>query len=55
MSASYLDLHPEIDSVGRLRNKTTKERDHSNFPIVDFPLIYSKTPAAPAYAKIRNT
>jgi hypothetical protein len=44
-SASYLDLHLEIDSEGRLRTKFYDE----NFPIVNFPFICSNIPAAPAY------
>ena len=32
-SASYLDLHLEIDSEGRLRTKLYDERDDFNFPI----------------------
>ena len=43
-SASYLDLHLEIDSEGRLRTKLC-----DNFPIVNFPFICSTIPAAPAY------
>jgi hypothetical protein len=38
-SASYLDLHIEIDSEGRLRTKLYDKRDHLNFPIVNFPFI----------------
>ena len=38
-SASYLDLHIEIDSEGRLRTKLYDKRDNFNFPIVNFPLI----------------
>ena len=41
-SASYLDLHLEIDSERRLRTKLYDKRDDFNFPIVNFP-------AAPAY------
>jgi len=48
-SASYLDLQPEIDSEGRLRTKLDNKRDDFNFPIVNFPLIYSNIPAGPAY------
>ena len=44
-SASYLDLHLEIDSEGRLRTK----RDDLNFPIVNFSFICSNIPATPAY------
>jgi hypothetical protein len=49
MSASYLDLHLEIDSEGRLRTKHYDKRDDFNFPIVNFPFICSNIPAAPAY------
>jgi hypothetical protein len=45
-SASYLDLHLEIDS---LRTKLYDKRDDFNFPIVNFPFICSNIPAAPAY------
>jgi len=47
-SASYLDLHLEIDREGWLRTKLYDKRDHFNFPIVDFPFICSNIPAAPA-------
>ena len=49
MSASYLDLHLEIDSEDRLRTKLYDKRDYFNFPIVNFPFICSNIPAAPAY------
>ena len=49
MSASYLEIHLEIDSEGRLRPKHYDTRDDFNFPIVNFPFICSKIPAAPAY------
>jgi hypothetical protein len=45
-SASYLDLHLEIDSEGRLRTKLYDKRDDFNFPIVKFPFICSNIPAA---------
>jgi hypothetical protein len=48
-SASYLDLHLEIDSEGRLRTKLYDKRDDFNFPIVYFPFICSNIPGAPAY------
>ena len=49
-SASYLDLHLEIDSEGQLKtNFTKKKRDDLNFPIVNFPFICNNNPAAPAY------
>ena len=45
----YLDLHIDIDSVGRLRTKPYDKRNELNFPIVNFPFICSKIPTAPAY------
>ena len=48
-SVSYLDLHLEIDSEGRLRTKFYDKRDYFNFAIVIFPFICSNIPAAPAY------
>jgi hypothetical protein len=48
-SASYLDLHLEIDNEGRLRTKLYDIRDDFNSPIVNFPFIRSTFPAAPAY------
>ena len=45
----YLDLHPEIDSEGRLGKKLYIKKDYFNFPIVIFPFICSNIPAAPAY------
>jgi hypothetical protein len=38
MSASYLDLHLEIGSEGRLRAKLYDKRDDFNFRIVNIPL-----------------
>ena len=35
-SASYLDIHLEIVSEGRLRTKLYDKRDDFNFPIVNF-------------------
>jgi hypothetical protein len=49
MSASYLDIHLEIDNEGRLRTKLYDKRHDFNFPIVNFPFICSNIPAAPAY------
>jgi len=49
ISASYLELHLEIDSEGRLRTKLNARRDDLNCPIVNFPFICSNIPAAPAY------
>jgi hypothetical protein len=48
-SASYLDIHIENDSEGRLKPKHYDTRDDFNFLIVNFPFICSKIPAAPAY------
>ena len=50
-SVSYLDLHLVIDSGGRLRTKHYDKRDDLNFPIVNFPIICSNIPAAPAYGE----
>ena len=47
-SASYLDLHLEIYSEGRLRTKFYGKRDDFNFPIVIFPLLCSNIPTTPA-------
>ena len=49
MSASYLDLHLEIESEDRLRTKFYDKRDDFDFLIVNFPFICSNIPAAPAY------
>jgi len=48
-SASYFDLHLEIDGEGRLSTNLYDKRDDFDFPIVNFPLICSNIPAAPAY------
>ena len=48
-SASYIDLHLEIDSRGRLRRKLYNKRDDLNVPIVNFPFICSNFSTAPAY------
>jgi hypothetical protein len=48
-SASYLDLHLEIDNTERLRTKLYDKRDYFNFPIVNFPFICSNVPTAPVY------
>ena len=46
-SASYLDLHLEIDNKERLRTKLYDKRNYFNFPIVNFPFICSNVPTAP--------
>ena len=38
-SASYLDLHLEIDSDGRLKTRLYDKRDDFNFPIINFPFL----------------
>jgi hypothetical protein len=48
-SASYLDLHLDVDSEGRLRTKLYDKRDDINFPIVNFSFICSNIPEEPAY------
>ena len=48
-SASYHDLHFDIDSEGRRRTKRYDKRDDFNFPIVNFPFTCRKIRAAPAY------
>ena len=42
---SRINLHRE----GRLRTKLFDKRDDFNFPIVNFPFIWSNIPAAPVY------
>jgi hypothetical protein len=48
-SASYLNIHLEIESEGRLRTKLYDKRDDFNFPIVNLLFICSNIPAAPVY------
>ena len=48
-SASYLDLHLEIDNEGRLKTKLYDKRDDFSFLIVNFPFLSSNITAAPAY------
>ena len=38
-SASYLDLHIEIDSERRLRKNFYNKKSDSNFSIVNFPFM----------------
>ena len=47
--SSYLDLHLEIDSEGRLRTKLYDKGDYFNFPIVNVPFICSNIATAHAY------
>jgi hypothetical protein len=48
-SASYLDLHLEIDSEGRFRATLSDKKDDFNFLVVNFPFICSSIPVAPTY------
>ena len=48
-SASYLDLHLEIDERGVLMTKLYDKRDDFTFKIVNFPFICGNIPSAPAY------
>ena len=48
-SVSYLDLHIEIDSDGRLKTKLYDKRDYFSSQIVNFPFLCSNIPAASAY------
>jgi len=48
-SASYLDLHLEIDNGGRFKTKLYDKRDDFTFPIVNFPFISNNIPASPAF------
>ena len=48
-TASYLDLHLEIDNEGRLKTKLYDKGDDFSLPIVHFPFLSRNIPAAPAY------
>jgi hypothetical protein len=48
-SASYLDLHLEIDTKGKLNTNLHDKRDDFSLPIVNFPFLSSNIPSAPAY------
>ena len=48
-SASYLDLHVEIDGKGKLLTKLTDKRDDFAFRIVNFPFICGNSLSARAY------
>ena len=45
MPASVLYLHIKNDNNGRLRINVYDKRDDFNFPIVNFPFIFSNIPA----------
>ena len=48
-SASYFDLHLEIDTKGKLNIKLYDKRHDFILPIVNFPFLSSNIPYAPAY------
>ena len=48
-SASYLNIHLEIDNGGRFKTKLYDKRDDFTFPIVNFPFISRNIPASPAF------
>jgi len=48
-SASYIDLHLEIDSEWRLRTKLYDKGDHFNFFIVNFPIYVATFQTESAY------
>ena len=48
-SASYLDIHLEMDNKGKLCTSLFDKRDDFNFPIINFPVLSSNIPASPAY------
>ena len=48
-SASYFDLHLEIDTRGRSNTKLYDKRDDLDFPIVNFPFLSGNIPEALAY------
>ena len=49
MCASYIGIHFEIDSRGRLRTKLYNKRNDFNITIANFPIICSNISPAPAY------
>jgi len=49
MSASYLDLHLEIDNGRRLKTKLYDKHDDFTFPMINFPFISSNIQALPAF------
>jgi len=51
-SASYLDLHLNINSGSRLSTKHYHERNDFSYHIVNFPFICSNISAAPACGEL---
>jgi hypothetical protein len=52
MSASYLEIHPNIGSKGHLIRKHYDKRDDLNLTVVNFPFICSNIPAATSYGVV---
>ena len=48
-SASYLELHPEIDNEGRLKTRLYDKLDDFTFQIINLPFIRSNIQAASSY------
>ena len=48
-AASFLDLHLEFDSSGKLSTKIYDKRDDFDFKIINFPYLCSNIPTSPAY------
>ncbi len=46
---SFLDLHLEFDSSGKLSTKIYDKRDDFDFKIINFPYLCSNIPTSPAY------
>jgi hypothetical protein len=49
ISASYLDVLLKLDTNGNLTTQLYDKRDNFNFPIVNFPYLFSNIPISPAY------
>ena len=49
ISATYLDLHLEVDGKRKLLTKLYNKRDDFSFLIVNFPFICGNIPSGPAY------
>ena len=48
-TASFLDLHLEFDSSGKLSTKIYDKRDDFDFKIINFPYLCSNISTSPAY------
>ena len=54
-SASYLDLHIEIDNRGRLKTDPSDRRDDLIFSIINFPLVSNNISSTPSYGVFFTT